>query len=113
MTENHENEGFGSVARSRRSFIKKFAAGAFVAPVIASFALDGMASAAPVPNLPNQGVPNQSCPNQILPNQQLPNQMFPNQPLSREELREIEAELRREVDCRLHHFSGCTCSLPG
>jgi hypothetical protein len=113
MTENHENEGFDGVARSRRSFIKKFAAGAFVAPVIASFALDGMASAAPVPNLPNQGLPNQSCPNQILPNQQLPNQIFPNQPLSREELRELEAELRREVDCRLHHFSGCTCSLPG
>jgi hypothetical protein len=118
MTENHENEGFGSVARSRRSFIKKFAAGAFVAPVIASFALDGMASAAPVPNLPNQGFPNQSCPNQTFPNQGFPNQgfpnqAFPNQPLTREELRELEAELRREVDCRLHHFSGCTCSLPG
>jgi hypothetical protein len=133
MTENHENDGFSGVARSRRSFIKKFAAGAFVAPVIASFALDGMASAAPVPNLPNQGFPNQgfpnqSCPNQIFPNQGFPNQGFPNQGFpnqgfpnqgppglgdERERLREIEAELRREVDCRLNHFSGCTCSLPG
>jgi hypothetical protein len=128
MTENHDNEGFGSVAGSRRSFIKKFAAGAFIAPVIASFALDGMASASPVPNLPNQGFPNQSCPNQVFPNQgfpnqgfpnqgfpnqMFPNQMFPNQPLDRERRREIERELRREVDCRLRHTPGCTCSLPG
>lgn len=123
MTENHDNEGFGDVARSRRSFIKKFAAGAFVAPVIASFALDGMASASPVPNLPNQGFPNQtspnqgfpnqSCANQGFPNQGFPNQLLGNQRLDREQLRELERELRREVDCRLRHAPGCTCSLLG
>ncbi len=123
MTENHDNEGLDSVSRSRRSFIKKFAAGAFMAPVIASFALDGMASASPLPTFPNQGFPNQSCANQVLPNQGFPNQDFPNQmfgnqgfPTSREErrrLRELERELRREVDCRLNHAPGCTCSLTG
>jgi hypothetical protein len=118
MTENRDNEGFGGVARSRRSFIKKFAAGAFIAPVIASFALDGMASASVAPNVPNQNFPNQSCANQVFPNQGFPNQGFPNQllgnqRLDREELRELERELRREVDCRLRHAPGCTCSLPG
>jgi hypothetical protein len=120
MTENHENKGFGSMMGSRRSFIKKFTAGAFVAPVIASFALDGMASAAPRPNMPNQGFPNQSCPNQNFPNQGFPNQgfpnqgfpnqLFPNQAEDAERLREIELEIEREIECRLNHRSGCTCS---
>jgi hypothetical protein len=110
MTENHENDGFSSVARSRRSFIKKFAAGAFVAPVIASFALDGMASAAPVPNFPNQGFPNQSCGNQGFGGQGFPNQGIGNQQPDPAQLREIERELRHELDCQLHIGLDCTCS---
>lgn len=124
MSENHDNDGFDGVARSRRSFIKKFAAGAFAAPIIASFALDGMASAAPIPNLPNQGLPNQGFPNQCLPNQHFPNQGFPNQSFGNQgfpdprqdarRLREIEEEIAREIECRLHHAPGCSCfQLPG
>lgn len=100
MTENHENKGFGSVAASRRAFIKRFAAGAFVAPVIASFALDGMASAA---------VPDHGFPNQGFPNQGFPDHGFPGNDPGR--LRELEREIERELECRLHHGHGCSCFL--
>jgi hypothetical protein len=51
----------------RRGFLKKTAAAAFVAPVVASFALDGIAEAGPGPGAGT--FPNQRCPNQFLANQ--------------------------------------------
>jgi hypothetical protein len=140
MTGNGENGSFAATAASRRAFIKKFAAGAFVTPVIASFALDGIASAAagrpmtqpnqvqvllpnqtlPNQTLPNQTFPNQACPNQTLPNMGFPNQGLPNQGLigvlerDRERLLQIEMEIEREIKCRLAHGAGCNCfRLPG
>ena len=59
----------------------KYTALAFASPLIASFALDGVASAAPRPGLGQQKhhFPNQQCPNQHFPNQHWPNQHWPNQ----------------------------------
>jgi hypothetical protein len=51
----------------RRSFLKRLGAAAFIAPVVVSFGLDGIAEA------------DTSFPNQCLPNQVFPNQCFPNQ----------------------------------
>ena len=45
---------------SRRTFLKGFVAAAFAAPVVASFSLDGIASATES-SLGNQYLPNQSC----------------------------------------------------
>jgi hypothetical protein len=64
----------------------KYTALAFATPLIASFALDGVASAATGADMgsqrfPNQFQPNQCFPNQKFPNQHLPNQHFPNQHL--------------------------------
>jgi len=67
---------------SRRAFLARFAGAAFVAPVIASFALDGVAHASEKGGQkghhrhghPNQGYPNQTQPNQCLPNQTLGDQ---------------------------------------
>lgn len=81
------------VEPSRRAFLVRFAGAAFAAPVIASFALDGMAQASergkpqdnkhgkgnPKQCPPNQGHPNQGNPNQGNPNQGNPNQGNPNQ----------------------------------
>ena len=81
---------------SRRAFLIRYAGAAFAAPVIASFALDGVAQASerhvhhhghpnqghPNQGHPNQGHPNQGHPNQCCPNQVLPNQTVPNQCLS-------------------------------
>jgi len=77
---------------SRRAFIARLAGAAFVAPVIASFALDGVANASerggrndphhhgkPKHGHPNQGNPNQGNPNQGYPNQCNPNQAVGNQ----------------------------------
>jgi hypothetical protein len=50
----------------RRGFLKKTAAAAFVAPVVVSFALDGVAEASPL-TAPNQSGPNQTCSNQASP----------------------------------------------
>ena len=61
----------------RRAFLKRAAAAAFAAPVVVSFALDGVAEAHQ--SVPNQTQPNQSCPNQSHPNQTWANQTFPNQ----------------------------------
>jgi hypothetical protein len=70
----------------RRKFLKGFLGAAFVAPVVASFALDGVASAEESLDhrLPNQGLPNQLLPNRgdplhSLANQILPRQILPNQ----------------------------------
>jgi hypothetical protein len=57
----------------------KYAALAFATPFIASFALDGVASAATGTDMGNQRFPNQHFPNQCFPNQHFPNQHFPNQ----------------------------------
>lgn len=77
---------------SRRAFLVRFAGAAFAAPVIASFALDGVAQAserggqqkdkrhcAPNQGHPNQGYPNQTNPNQGPPNHGHPKQCHPNQ----------------------------------
>jgi len=82
---------------SRRAFLVRFAGAAFAAPVIASFALDGVAQAserggqqkdkrhcAPNQGHPNQGNPNQTTPpkhghpKQCHPNQGNPNQTLPD-----------------------------------
>jgi hypothetical protein len=95
MPANQDSKRFSAVDPSRRVFIMKYTALAFATPLIASFALDGVASAAPRPglgqqhrfpnqhcpnqHLPNQHKPDQCCPNQHFPNQHLPNQQLPNQ----------------------------------
>ena len=78
MSDEHIHE----LGLPRRAFLKRAAAAAFAAPVVVSFALDGVAEAhQSVPNQtqPNQTKPNQSCPNQSHPNQTCANQTFPNQ----------------------------------
>jgi hypothetical protein len=79
MADKDEYEGFGNVDPGRRGFIKKFAAAAFIAPVIATFALDGIASADTNQHHPNQHFPNQHFPNQHFPNQLCPGEYHPNQ----------------------------------
>jgi hypothetical protein len=72
---------------SRRAFLVRFAGAAFAAPVIASFALDGVAQASERGGhqkdkrhcAPNQGHPNQTNPNQTNPNQGPPKHGHPNQ----------------------------------
>ena len=74
---------------SRHAFLVRFAGAAFAAPVIASFALDGVAQASQRGGqqqdkrhcAPNQGHPNQGNPNQTTPppKQGHPNQGNPNQ----------------------------------
>jgi hypothetical protein len=73
---------------SRRAFLVRFAGAAFAAPVIASFALDGVAHAGersyhhqgnPNQTTGNQGHPKQCHPNQTTGNQGYPKQGHPNQ----------------------------------
>jgi hypothetical protein len=73
---------------SRRAFLVRFAGAAFAAPVIASFALDGVAQASershhhqgnPNQTTGNQGHPKQGHPNQTTGNQGHPKQCHPNQ----------------------------------
>jgi len=73
---------------SRRAFLVRFAGAAFAAPVIASFALDGVAQASertyhpqghPNQTSGNQGSPKQCHPNQTTGNQGHPKQGHPNQ----------------------------------
>jgi hypothetical protein len=63
---------------SRRAFLARFAGAAFAVPVIASFALDGVAQASER-NYHHQGNPNQTSGNQGHPKQCHPNQSNPNQ----------------------------------
>ena len=56
----------------RRSFLKRAGAAAFVAPVVVSFGLDGMAQARP------SAFRNQTCGNQTFANQQGQNQQGQN-----------------------------------
>jgi hypothetical protein len=65
---------------SRRAFIARFAGAAFAVPVIASFALDGVAQASERSDH-RQGQPNQTSGNQGHPKQCHPNQGNPNQTL--------------------------------
>jgi len=85
-------EEFSAEEPSRRAFITRYGGMAFAAPVIASFALDGIASGKKHdrhdrhgedhhPGHPKHGYPNQTHPNQGYPNQCLPNQSLPNQSL--------------------------------
>lgn len=73
---------------SRRAFLVRFAGAAFAAPVIASFALDGVAqasershhhSAHPNQTSGNQGHPKQCHPNQTSGNQGYPDHRHPKQ----------------------------------
>jgi hypothetical protein len=73
---------------SRRAFLARFAGAAFAVPVIASFALDGVAQASersyhhqgqPNQTSGNQGSPKQCHPNQTTGNQGHPKQGHPNQ----------------------------------
>jgi hypothetical protein len=72
----------------RRTFLKKAAAAAFVAPVVVTFALDGVAEAHSRRSYPNQALANQTEPNQALANQTEPvescnpKQSVPNQTIS-------------------------------
>jgi hypothetical protein len=59
----------------RRRFLKNTAAAAFVAPVVVSFGLDGIAEAHGH-SFPNQTFGNQTFPNQFCPNQAFANQSF-------------------------------------
>jgi hypothetical protein len=63
---------------SRRAFLARFAGAAFAVPVIASFALDGVAQASEK-NDHRQGHPNQTSGNQGSPKQCHPNQTVGNQ----------------------------------
>jgi len=63
---------------SRRAFLVRFAGAAFAAPVIASFALDGVAQASER-TYHHQGHPNQTTGNQGHPKQGHPNQTSGNQ----------------------------------
>ena len=65
---------------SRRAFLVRFAGAAFAAPVIASFALDGVAHASEKSGH-RQGHANQTSGNQGHPKQCHPNQGNPNQTL--------------------------------
>jgi hypothetical protein len=64
---------------SRRAFLVRFAGAAFAAPVIASFALDGVAQASERSYHHHQGNPNQTSGNQGSPKQCHPNQTNGNQ----------------------------------
>lgn len=68
---------------SRRAFLVRFAGAAFAAPVIASFALDGVAQAGerggPQKNHHHQGNPNGGYPKQGNPNGGYPKPCHPNQ----------------------------------
>jgi hypothetical protein len=63
---------------SRRAFLARFAGAAFAAPVIASFALDGVAQAGEKHGHPKQGNPNGGYPQQGNPNGGYPHQGNPN-----------------------------------
>jgi hypothetical protein len=88
VPDHQRNEKFSGVDSSRRMFIARFAAAVFAAPVISSFALDGIAQAQAGRSLNggppsqqshcNQYIHNQFMYNQCLANQ--PKQMQPNQP---------------------------------
>ena len=62
------DERLGELGIPRRRFLKGAAAASFVAPVVASFGLDGVAHASVV-TIPNQSIGNQCEPNQYIPNQ--------------------------------------------
>jgi hypothetical protein len=82
----------GDAGPSRRAFLARFAGAAFAAPVIASFALDGVAQAGekqghqpghrghgyPNGGNPQQGYPNGGNPHQGYPNGGNPQQGYPN-----------------------------------
>jgi hypothetical protein len=71
MSERDANDQLAGVEPSRRRFIAKFAGAVFAAPLISSFALDGIARATPVQladrhrhsNMPYGGYGNQKHPN--------------------------------------------------
>ena len=71
------DERMDELGLPRRAFMKR-AAAVFVAPVIVSFGLDGVAEARTRSLLPNL-FPNQMYPNQAYANQTYPNQTFGNQ----------------------------------
>jgi len=89
----------------------KYTALAFASPLIASFALDGVASAAPRITMGNQQqFPNQQCPNQFFPNQKFPNQKFPNQQLPNQQFPNQQfpnqVQIHRDLACEVWHDHG-------
>jgi hypothetical protein len=116
MPANQHSKSFSAVDPSRRVFITKYAALAFATPLVASFALDGVASAArqttmgnqqhfPNQQCPNQLFPNQQCPNQLFPNQKFPNQKFPNQQLPNQQFPN-QVQIQRDLACEVWHDHG-------
>jgi hypothetical protein len=73
MNDKHDHTRFSGVDPSRRVFVRKFAATAFIAPLIASFALDGVA-AADRTDPSRQRYGNQHYGNQLYGNQRYGNQ---------------------------------------
>src|ERR1035437_5199908 len=101
MPANQHSKSFSAVDPSRRVFITKYAALDFATPLVASFALDGVASAAPQTTMGNQQqFPNRQCLNQLFPNQKLPNQQFPNQKFPN------QVQIQRDLACEVWHDLG-------
>ena len=99
MSEHQRIKAILGVEPSRRSFIAKFAAAVFAAPLVSSFALDGIAQARPEMHKDNpthqhhgnqtdckQYLGNQTLHNQSLHNQWLYNQTMHNQCISNQHL---------------------------
>jgi hypothetical protein len=80
VSDHMRNERLSRVEPNRRSFMAKFAGAVFAAPVISSFALDGIAQAQPDRrhHLPNGYSPNGHYPNGHHPNGHHPNGHHPN-----------------------------------
>jgi hypothetical protein len=79
MVGNNQEPEAGDV--SRRAFLKRMAALAFAAPVVASFTIEGIVHASESPHTATFG--NQAFPNQVMPNQffagHIPTGFFPNE----------------------------------
>ena len=81
MSEHLRSDKLSGVDHNRRSFIAKFAGAVFAAPVISSFALDGIAQAQTDRrhhHMPNGHYPNGHYPNGHYPNGHYPNGHYPN-----------------------------------
>jgi hypothetical protein len=116
VSDHQRSKPFLGIDPSRRSFIAKFAAAVFAAPVVTSFALDGVALASKPDHqhhgnqvdckgyLSNQYLHNQHLYNQTLYNQTLHNQMLCNQMLHNQML--CNQMLSNQTDHHHHHRHG-------
>jgi hypothetical protein len=78
MTDKYDDSGLPDVNTDRRAFMKKFAATAFITPIIASFAIDGIANASTTERHHHHHG-NQTYGNQHYGNQHYGNQHYGNQ----------------------------------